>query len=606
MGYVINVQAIKKQIESSPQSCGVYQMIGDKDKVLYVGKAKNLKSRLSNYLRYENLSERIKFMLSQIIKIKTLITNNEIDALLLEARLIKSLKPPYNIVLKDGKSYPYITISKHDYPRIAQYRGKFKKDGLYYYGPFTSTTAVKQTILSLQKAFLLRICSDQYFSSTKRPCIEYQIKRCSAPCVDKITKDDYYQSVKQARDTLLGRNEKVKKQLSSTMEKFSKEENYKSAAVYRDRLKFLKQIQMRPMDFSFEKDADFFSIARKEDLACIGVLSFRNKNNYGSTPYFIENCSDHLDDEILSTFLINLYNSVNIAPTQIYIPDFVTDEEIVEQALRNVTRKPIKTLHAKSKKERNLLKFVYDNSQHSLEQKLADYKNNLEKLEELSKVFLLPNIPRRVEVYDNSHTSGNQQVGVMIVARKEGFLKSEYRKFTIKEEILGDDYKMMKEVLTRRFSGNIKDVIPDFLLIDGGPGHISVVQNVLNTLNINVPFACIAKGSYRNAENERFYMPNREDFTLENNSKLMLYLQSLRNEAHRFAITSHRKKRDKQFFISPLSKITGIGNKRKNALMHHFGSIENISKASLAEIQNIARISKGLAEVIIKCVNNKE
>ncbi|NUY39737.1 excinuclease ABC subunit UvrC [Wolbachia endosymbiont of Litomosoides brasiliensis] len=606
MGYVINVQAIKKQIELSPQSCGVYQMIGDKDKVLYVGKAKNLKSRLSNYLRYENLSERIKFMLSQVIKVEIFITKNEIDALLLEARLIKSLKPSYNIVLKDGRSYPYIAISKYDYPRIAQYRGKFKKDEFHYYGPFISASAVKQTILSLQKAFLLRACSDRYFSLTKRPCIEYQIKRCSAPCVGKITKDDYRQSVKQARDTLLGRNEKVKKQLSSTMEKCSKEENYKLAAVYRDRLKFLEQIQMQPMDFSFEQDADFFSIARKEDLACIGILSFRNKDNYGSTPYFVENCSDYPDDEILSTFLINLYNSANIPPTQIYIPDFVAGEEIVEQALRNVAQKSIKVLHAKSKKECNLLKFVYDNSQHSLEQKLTDYKNNLEKLEELSKVFLLPNIPRRVEVYDNSHTSGNQQVGVMIVAKKEGFLKSEYRKFTIKEEILGDDYKMMREVLTRRFSGNIRDVIPDFLLIDGGPGHISIVQNVLNTLNINVPFACIAKGSYRNAGNERFYMPNREDFTLKNDSKVMLYLQSLRNEAHRFAITSHRKKRDKQFFTSPLSKITGIGNKRKNALMYHFGSIENISKAPLAEIQSIARISKGLAEVILKHVNNKE
>ncbi|AAW70960.1 excinuclease ABC subunit UvrC [Wolbachia endosymbiont of Brugia malayi] len=606
MGYVINIQAIKKQIELSPQSCGVYQMIGDKDKVLYVGKAKNLKSRLSNYLRYENLSERTKFMLSQVIKVEVLVTENEIDALLLEARLIKSLKPPYNIIFKDGRSYPYIVISKHNYPRIAQYRGKFKKGEFHYYGPFISVAAVKQTMLSLQKTFLLRVCSDQYFASTKRPCIEYQIKRCSAPCVGKITKDDYCQSVKQTRDTLLGRNEKVKKQLSSTMEKCSKEENYELAAIYRDRLKFLEQIQMQSMDFSFEKDADFFGIARKEDLACIGVLSFRNKDNYGSTPYFVENCSDHPDDEILSTFLIKLYNSANIPPAQIYVSDFVTGKEIIEQALHNVTHKPIKALHAKSKKEHNLLKFVYDNSQRSLEQKLTDYKNNLEKFEELSKIFLLPNIPKRVEVYDNSHTSGNQQVGVMVVAGKEGFLKSEYRKFTIKGEILGDDYEMMREVLTRRFSNNTKDVVPDFLLIDGGPGHISVVQNVLNTLNINVPFACMAKGSYRNAGNERFYMPNREDFTLKNDSKVMLYLQSLRNEAHRFAITSHRKKRDKQFFVSPLSKITSIGDKRKNALMSHFGSVENISKASLAEIQNVARISKELAEVILKHVDNKE
>ncbi|MDR2977988.1 MAG: excinuclease ABC subunit UvrC [Rickettsiales bacterium] len=606
MGHVINVQAIKKQIELSPQSCGVYKMIGDKDKVLYVGKAKNLKSRLSSYLRYENLSERIKVMLSQVVEIKTFLTENEVDALLLEAQLIKSLKPSYNIVLKDGKSYPYITISKHDYPRIARYRGKFKKDEFHYYGPFPSADAVKQTILSLQKAFLLRVCSDRYFSSTKRPCLEYQVKRCSAPCVNKITKGDYCQSVKQARDTLLGRNKEVKEQLLSTMRKCSSEKNYELAAVYRDRIKFLEQIQMQRTDFSFEKDADFFSIVREEDLACIGVLSFRNKDNYGSTPYFVENCNDHPDDEILSTFLINLYNSANIPPAQIYVPGFVTGKGIVEQALCNVTQKPIKVLHAKNKKEHSLLQFVYDNSRHSLEQKLTDYKNSLEKLEGLGKVFLLPNVPKRIEVYDNSHTSGNQQVGVMIVAGQEGFLKSEYRKFTIKEEISGDDYKMMRKVLTRRFSGKIKNIIPDFLLIDGGPGHVSMVKNVLEILNINVPFACMAKGPYRNAGNERFYMPGGEEFTLANDSKVMLYLQSLRNEAHRFAVASHRKKRDKQLFVSPLSKITGIGNKRKNALMSHFGSVENISKASLAEIQNVARISKELAKAVLKHSNDKK
>ncbi|WP_395462916.1 excinuclease ABC subunit UvrC [Wolbachia endosymbiont of Cantharis cryptica] len=603
MSYVINVQAIKKQIELSPQSCGVYRMIGDKDKVLYVGKAKNLKSRLSNYLRFENLSERIKVMLSQVIEIKTYLTKNEIEALLLEAKLIKSLKPLYNIVLKDGKSYPYITISKHDYPKIAQYRRKFKEGEFHYYGPFPSADAVKQTILSLQRAFLLRVCSDQYFSSTKRPCLEYQVKRCSAPCVGKITKDDYCQSVKQAQDTLLGRNKEVQRQLLSAMEKCVEEENYGLAAVYRDRVNFLRQIQTRPMDFSFEKDTDFFSIVREEDLACIGVLSFRNKSNYGSTPYFVENCGDHPNDGILSTFLVNFYSPVNTPPAQIYVSGFVAGKEIIEQALFDVTKKSIKVLHAKNIEERDLLEFTYNNSQHSLKQKLTDYKNNLEKLEELSKVFLLSNIPKRIEIYDNSHISGNQQVGVMVVAGQEGFLKSEYRKFTIKEEISGDDYKMMKEVLTRRFSGKIKDIIPDFLLIDGGPGHVSIVQNVLEILNINVPFACMAKGPYRNAGNERFYMPNREEFTLENDSKVVLYLQSLRNEAHRFAITSHRKKRDKQFIVSQLSKIPGVGNKRKNALMSHFGSVENISKASLAEIQNVARISKGLAEVILKHLN---
>lgn len=509
-------------------------------------------------------------------------------------------------MLRDGKSYPYITISKHDYPRIAKYRGKFKKNEFHYYGPFPSASAVKNTILSLQKAFLLRVCSDQYFSSTKRPCLEYQVKRCSASCVDKITKDDYCKSVKQAQDTLLGRNKEVQRQLFSTMEKCSREMNYELAAVYRDRLKFLQQIQMQPMDFSFEEDADFFSVVREADLACIGVLSFRDKGNYGSIPYFIENCSDHPNDEILSTFLVNLYNPVSTPPAQIYVPDFIKDKEIIEEALYALTQKSIKVLYAKNSKERDLLNFIYNNSKHSLEQKLTDYRNNLEKLEELRKIFSSPNIPKRIEVYDNSHISGNQQVGVMIVVGQEGFLKSEYKKFTIKEEISGDDYKMMRAVLTRRFSGNIKDIIPDFLLIDGGPGHVSIVQNVLEILNIKVPFASMAKGHDRNAGNERFYVPSREKFTLASDSKVMLYLQLLRNEAHRFAINSHRKKRDKKFFASQLSKISGVGSKRKKALMSHFGSVENISKASLAEIQNVPGISKGLAEIILQHLNSKK
>jgi excinuclease ABC subunit C len=600
MGYVINAQALKEQIKLSPQSCGVYKMIGSKNKALYVGKAKSLKSRLSDYLQFENLSERIRVMLSQVIKVEIFITENEIEALLLEAQLIKSLKPTYNIVLTDGKSYPYITISKHDYPRIAKYRGKFKKDEFYYYGPFPSAAAVKNTILSLQRAFLLRVCSDQYFSSTIRPCIEYQIKRCSAPCVNKITKEDYYQSVKQVQDTLLGRNKEVQKQLLSTMEKCSSEMNYELAAVYRDRLKFLQQIQMKAAHFSFEEDADFCNIAREADLACINVLSFRNKSNYGSVPYFVENCGDHSSNEILSTFLVNLYNPINIPQDKIYVPNFVADNEIIEQALQKITHKPIKVLHTKSNEERDLLKFVYNNAQHSLEQKLIDYKSNVEKLEELSKIFSLPNIPKRIEVYDNSHISGSQQVGVMVVAGQEGFLKAEYRKFTIKEKISGDDYKMMKEVLTRRFSGNIKDIIPDFLLIDGGPGHVSIVKSVLQTLNINISFACMAKSSGRNAGNERFYIPNREEFSLKNDSKVMLYLQSLRNEAHRFAIATHRKKRDKQFIVSSLSKIPGIGSKRKKALMSYFGSVENMRKASLTEIQNVSGINTGLAEIIFK------
>ncbi|MDN5247875.1 MAG: excinuclease ABC subunit UvrC [Wolbachia endosymbiont of Tyrophagus putrescentiae] len=598
------MQIIKDQIDISPLSCGVYKMIGERNKILYIGKAKNLKSRLSSYLQSDRLSERIKIMLSKVTKVEVFVTKNEIEALLLEAQLIKSLKPPYNILLKDGKSYPYITISKHDYPRIAKYRGKFKKNEFYYYGPFPSAIAVNNTIRSLQKAFLIRVCSDQYFLSTKRPCVEYQIKRCSAPCVGKVTKDDYGKSVKQAQDSLLGKNKKVEDQLFSAMSKCSNEREYERAAVYRNRLQSLQQIQTKVIDFSFEEDADFLNIAREAGLACIHVLSFRDNCNYGSIPYFIENCNDHSDDEILTTFLVDLYYKSNTS-LRIYIPNCVSNIEIIEQALCATTKKSMKILYAKSEQECDLINSIYDNSWYSLKQKLTDYKNNLEKLEELAKLFSLPDTPKRIEVYDNSHISGHQQVGVMIVAGQEGFLKNEYRKFTIKGNILGDDYKMMKEVLTRRFSGSIKDIVPNFLLIDGGPGHLSVVKDVLKTLNINIPFACIAKSANRNAGHETFYTLSQGEFSLANDSKPMLYLQLLRNEAHRFAITTHRKKRSGEFTASRLDEIPGIGSQRKKALMLHFGSVDDISKASITEIQKVPGINKGLAEVIHQHVRNK-
>lgn len=595
---MINVQAIKEQINLSPQSCGVYKMIGDKNKILYIGKAKNLKSRLSNYVQVTNLSERIRIMISKVVKIEVFTTENEIEALLLEAQLIKSLKPPYNILLKDGRSYPYITISKHEYPKIEKsYYVKFKKKEFYYYGPFPSATAVKNTIELLQGTFKLRICSDKHFHSTNSPCFEYQVKRCSAPCVNKITKEDYTESVKQAQNTLLGKNKKVVEELLLARDRCSETKEYERAAVYRDRLESLKQIQIKAVDFSFEEDADFLNIARMGDLACVHVLSFRNESNYGDVPYFIENCNDHSDDDILSTFLVDLYHIVDL-PLKIYVPGSVHNIKIIEQALCKATQKSIKILYAKSSKECDLLKSIYDNSQRSLGQKLIELKDNMGKLKELAKIFLLPNAPKCIEIYDNSHIFGSHQVGVMVVAGQEGLARNKYRKFTIKGNISGDDYKMMEEVLTRRFSSSIKDVIPDFLLIDGGPGHVSIVKNVLKKLNISVPFACMAKGPDRNAGKERFYMPNREEFSLANDNQVMLYLQLLRNEAHRFAITTHRKKRAKQFIVSQLDKIPGIGDKKRRALISHFGSVEKISKASITEIQNVPGINAELAKKI--------
>ncbi|MBV0900054.1 MAG: excinuclease ABC subunit UvrC [Wolbachia endosymbiont of Fragariocoptes setiger] len=584
------VQAIRDF--SPPQNCGVYKMIGEKNRVLYIGKAKNLRSRLFSYCNLENLSERIKVMLSKVVKIEIFITENEIEAFLLEAQLIKSLSPTYNILLKDGKSYPYIVISKHDYPRIAKYRGRLKGDKFYYYGPFPSATAVNSTIKSLQALFSLRGCKDEIFHTVKKPCFQYQLSLCSAPCVNKITKENYGALVKQAKNTLLGKNREVEKKLHFLMQRYSREERYDLAALYKERLEFLKQIQTKVTDFYCTKDADFLNIAREGNSACIHVLSFRDQCNYGSIPYFIENCEGHSDDEIFSTFLADLYNKVDY-PMQIYVPTCISQIDIIEQALCKTAQKSIKVLYANTGKERDLLKSIYNNSLHSLKQKLIQCKSNLDKLEGIAKIFSLKYTPNRIEIYDNSHISGGQQVGVMVVAGKDGFLKNEYRKFTVPSG--GNDYKMMKEMLIKRFSGSIKDVMPDFLLIDGGPGHVSLVDSIFRTFQVNIPFACIAK---RDEESERFYMPNREEFTLPSDNSGMLYLQLLRNEAHRFAITSHRKKRSKTFLVSQLDKIPGIGQKRKRELMLNFGSIENIKKASLTEIQKVLGVDKQLAETV--------
>ena len=590
------VQAIRDFY--TPQNCGVYKMIGEKNQVLYIGKAKNLRSRLLSYCNLENLSDRIKVMISKVIKIEVFITENEIEAFLLEAQLIKSLSPTYNILLKDGKSYPYIVISKHDYPRITKYRGRLKNDKFYYYGPFPSATAVNSTIKSLQALFLLRGCKDEIFHTIKKPCFQYQLSLCSAPCVNKITKENYGMLVTQAKNALLGKNREMEKKLYSLMIKYSREERYDLAALYKGRLEFLKHIQTKVTDFSFIKNADFLNIAREGNSACIHVLSFRDQCNYGSIPYFIENCDGHSDYDIFSTFLAGLYNKVD-TPMQIYVPTCISKIDVIEQALCKTAQKSIKVLHAKTKKERDLLKSLYNNSLSSLIQKLTNYKSNLNNLEGIAQIFSLKHIPKRVEIYDNSHISGGQQVGVMVVAGKEGFLKNEYRRFTVPSG--GNDYKMMKEMLIKRFSGNIKNIMPDFLLIDGGPGHISLVDNILKTFQINIPFACIAK---RDAESERFYMPNREEFTLPSDNRVMLYLQLLRNEAHRFAITSHRKKRSQEFLVSQLDKIPGIGQKRKKELMLNFGSIENIKKASLTEIQKVPGINKQLAETVHCFLNN--
>lgn len=597
----IGVEIVKQQAIISPHKCGVYKMLGVNGNFLYIGKARNLNARLSDYLRIDTLSQRIRTMITQVAKVEVIVTQNEVEALLLEAQLIKALKPRYNIMLKDDKSYPYIAISQHAYPRISKYRGHLK-DGCYYYGPFPSVSAVNNAIISICKTFLLRTCSDKNFSSRVRPCIEYQIKRCSAPCVKKISQMDYVSSVKQAQKTLSGKNKEVQTQLLAAMKQHSENMNYELAAVLRDRLRSLQAIQMKTVDFYFPEDADFIGLAKEMDSFCIQVLSFRNGCNYSSTPYFFCECNSITDNEVLTAFIMQFYKA-NI-PNKIFTHLDINELDVASQALSKIAGYQVKVLCAKSDAERGLLEFADNNAKQTLVSKSLTSMEILEKLKGIARVFSLSSIPERIEVYDNSHISGNQQVGVMIVAGRDGFLRNEYRKFSINTDKKSDDYAMIEEVLKRRFFGKIKDVIPDLLLIDGGPGHLSVVSGILKKLQLNVPFVCMAKGPDRNAGCERFYMLDREAFTLKKDDKIMLYLQLLRNEAHRFAITTHRKKRGKLFMLSQLNKVPGIGKSRKKALISYFGSVQAIKDASLLDIKNVPGIDEKLANIIFNYLSN--
>ncbi|WP_339045536.1 excinuclease ABC subunit UvrC [Candidatus Mesenet endosymbiont of Agriotes lineatus] len=597
----IGIEIVRQQAKISPQKCGIYKMLDVNGNFLYIGKAKNLNARLSDYLRTNTLAQRIKAMITQVAKIEVIVTQNEAEALLLEAQLIKALKPHYNIMLKDDKSYPYIAISQHEYPRISKYRGHLK-DGYYYYGPFPSVSAVNNAIISICKTFLLRTCSDRNFSSRARPCIEYQIKRCSAPCVQKISQTNYINSVKQAQKTLSGRSKEVQMQLLTAMKQHSKNMNYELAAMLRDRLRSLQAIQMKTIDFCFPEDADFIGIAEKPDSFCVQVLSFRNGYHYSSTPYFLHKYNNVTSNEILTTFIMQFYKA-NI-PNKIFTHLDVSELNVVSQALSKIAGHQVEVLCAKSDAELELLEFANNNAKQTLVSKSLTSTEILEKLKGVARVFSLSYIPERIEVYDNSHISGNQQVGVMIVAGRDGFLRNEYRKFSINTSKKSDDYAMIEEVLKRRFSGKIKDVVPDLLLIDGGPGHLSIVSNILKKLQLNIPFFCMAKGPNRNAGCENFYMLNKGTFTLKKDDKIMLYLQLLRNEAHRFAITAHRKKRDKLFMLSQLNEVPGIGRSRKKALLSYFGSMQAIKNASLLDIKNVPGINEKLAQIIFDYLSN--
>ncbi|MGA0105276.1 MAG: excinuclease ABC subunit UvrC [Pelagibacteraceae bacterium] len=595
---------IKDKIPFIPKNPGVYKMLGAKKEILYIGKAKNIPNRLKSYVSDTNLPIRTERMLSLTKFLETTTTSNESEALLLEANLIKKHKPRFNILLRDDKSFPYIFISHKDkWPQLTKLRGKKARDG-YYFGPFASTGSANWTIKILQKIFLLRVCDDNVFKNRDRPCILYQIKRCSAPCVGHIAEKDYKTSVEDAVDFISGKSRKIQKNLSDEMEKASKELDFEKAAIARDRIKALSQIQSsQKINQTNLNEADVVSIFKDSGKTCIQVFFFRSKQNWGNQAYFPKHDPDDKLEHILSSFLTQFYENKSI-PSLIITNHFISERDLLEKTFKAKEDKEIILREAKNKEEKHLTSLAEKNAKQALTQRIYETQSNSNLIDDLIKKFNLNNNINYLEVYDNSHIQGTDCVGALICFSNEGFIKKRYRKFNIKNDaVKGDDYGMLKEVLFRRFSKAIKEQsgslsLPDLIMIDGGKGQYSVSREVLNELGLHdLPIIAIAKGKNRNAGEEKLYYQNKE-FTFEKNDPLLFFIQRLRDEAHRFAISSHRAKRKKTFNKSLLDQISGIGKQRKRALLNHFGSARSVESASLEDLKSVEGIEDNIAKKI--------
>ena len=595
---------IQDKIPYISNNPGVYKMLGEKKEILYIGKAKNIPNRLKSYVSDNSLPIRIERMLALTTDLETTTTSNESEALLLEANLIKKHKPRFNILLRDDKSFPYIFISNNDqWPQIIKLRGKKSKEG-YYFGPFTSAGSANWTIKILQKVFMLRVCDDNVFKNRNRPCMLHQIKRCSAPCVKYINEKDYKKTVNDAVDFISGESRKIQENLSQEMEKASKELDYEKAAVIRDKIKALAQIQSsQKINQSNLNEADVIGIFKDSGRTCIQVFFFRSKQNWGNQAYFPKHDPDEKLENILSSFLPQFYENKTI-PKLIITNHNVSEKDLLEEAFQNKEKKEIILREAKSKEEKNLAYLAEKNAKQALSQKIYETQSNDNLIDSLIKKFNLNSNINLLEVYDNSHNQGTDCIGALICFGNEGFIKKRYRKFNIKNELVkGDDYGMLKEVLFRRFSKAVKEQsgslsLPDLIMIDGGKGQYSISREVLNELGLHdLSIIAIAKGKNRNAGEEKMYFENNE-FKLEKNDPLLFFIQRLRDEAHRFAISSHRAKRKKNLSKSLLDQIAGIGKQRKRALLNYFGSAKSIESASLDDLKSVEGIKDNIAKKI--------
>ncbi|GIK99243.1 MAG: UvrABC system protein C [Alphaproteobacteria bacterium] len=605
------IEVIRRQLRSMPTAPGVYRMLNKAGDALYVGKARNLKKRVSSYTQVAKLSNRLHRMVAETAALEVVTTHTEVEALLLESNLIKRLMPRYNVLLRDDKSFPYILITAdHEAPQIVKHRGARTRKGDYF-GPFASAGAVNTTIAALQRAFLLRPCSDSIFESRTRPCLQYQIKRCSAPCVGRISREDYAAMVAEARDFLMGRSRDVQERLSAAMQAASEALDFETAARYRDRIRALTEIQAhQSINVEGLDEADVIAIHQAAGQTCIQVFFFRSGSNYGNRAYYPSHDRSAGCAEVLAAFLGQFYDNKQ-PPRLILLSEPPAERELLAEALSVKAGRKVELAVPQRGDRRRLVEHALANARDALARRVAENASQRKLLEGLAGVFGLEAPPQRVEVYDNSHISGRNPYGVMIVAGPDGFIKNAYRKFAISGEAAnnptgGDDYGMMREVLTRRFSRALREdperdrgAWPDLVLLDGGQGQLNAALDVMAELGIpDLPIAAIAKGPDRNAGRERFFMPGREPFSLDPRDPVLYFLQRLRDEAHRFAIGTHRAKRSKQIGQSPLDEVPGIGARRKKALLLHFGSARSVARAGLEDLAAVDGISETVARKI--------
>ena len=603
---VLGQQIIKSKINAIPNSPGIYKFLDEKNKIIYIGKAKNLPKRLLSYASPSGLAIRTQRLISSLKEIEIITTSNEAEALLLEANLIKKFKPRYNVLLKDDKSFPYIQIKlSEEWPQLTKFRGKHNEQDAYF-GPFASIGSANWTIKMLQKVFQIRVCDDHNFNNRRRPCILHQIKRCSAPCTKEISKKDYDQSVLECIDFLNGNSRSIQNKFSKEMETASKNLDFEKAAIFRDRIKSLTYIQStQQINKNNFLDADVIVSHRIENITCIVVFFYRSKQNWGNQCFFPKHDIEDSETDVLAAFLSQFYEN-KLPPTEIILNIKPKNTTLLENALAKKYNKKIIFKIPKKKSQMNIINMAIQNAKESIQRKILGSEKNHDSLKQLSDFFKLSFVPNLIEVYDNSHMQGTNAIGSFISFGEEGFIKNRYRKFDIKNPNInpGDDFGMIKEVIHRRFSKLAKDIgndnMPDLLIIDGGKGQYSAVREKLNELGFHqLPIIAMAKGKNRNEGNETFIYEQQE-IKIEKNNSLLFFLQRLRDEAHRFAIFTHRKKRKKSFTRSLLDEIPGIGRSRKKSLLNHFGSAKDISGASLEDLKKV----DGISELVAKKIYN--